>query len=125
MEPQPTPPTPAPSPMYVPPPAPAPPVPPAPIDTPAPPEKMGAGGAIREFFSDVNMLDVVVAAFVVGGLMYMTYYYKYQMNMGKNQFADLSGRVSKLESQAEAAKKKAEANAAGNGKRKRGLIGLS
>lgn len=120
-------PTPSPSPMYTPPPAPTPAPAPSPVPTPAidePPQKMGAGGAIREFLSDINILDVLVAGFVVGGLSYMVYYYKYQMNMGKNLFADLSGRVSKLESMAEAAKRKAEANATGNGRVKKGLVGL-
>lgn len=69
------------------------------------------GGGIKEFFSDINILDVTISAFVVGGIFYAIYYYKYMMMMEKTAYADLSTRVQKLESALAA--QKAELNAAG------------
>lgn len=69
------------------------------------------GGGIKEFFNDINILDVTISAFVVGGILYAVYYYKYMMMLEKSGYADLSTRVQKLESALAA--QKAELNAAG------------
>lgn len=69
------------------------------------------GGGIKEFFSDINILDVTISAFVVGGIFYAIYYYKYMMMLEKTAYADLSTRVQKLESALAA--QKAELNASG------------
>jgi len=119
-------PAPVPSPQYTPPPAPA-----------APTPMMEDGGSvaggesnkIKEFFSDINVLDVAISAFIVGGVLYAIHYYKFMIMMEKSGYSDLSTRVQRLESQLAAAKKAAEVNAAGNAKnpmmrRKRALISL-
>ena len=113
---QPTP-APAPSPMYTPPPAPS-------ASAGPEPTSMGGGGPLREFFSDVNLLDVTIAAFIVGAVLYSIQYHKFMMMLEKTGYADLSTRVQKLESSLEAAKRKAEANASGSMKRKKRLITL-
>lgn len=127
------------SPMYNPPPPPMPPAPApaAPAATPVMAEggTTGSGGGsgftgkVKEFFSDINLLDVAISAFIVGGVLYAVHYYKFMMMMEKTGYADLSTRVQRLESQMAAAKKNAEANAAGNGRmqpmrRKRALVTL-
>ena len=70
------------------------------------------GGGIKEFFSDINILDVTISAFVVGGIFYAIYYYKYMMMLEKTAYADISTRIQKVESALAA--QKAELNAAGN-----------
>jgi|694.fasta_scaffold01175_46 hypothetical protein len=117
---------PATSPIYNPPPAPA---------TSAPMMEDGGsvgsssgGNKFKEFFSDVNILDVVISSFIVGGVLYTIHYYKFMMMMEKTGYADLSSRIQKIESQMAAAKKKAEVNASGNNtpamRRKRALMTL-
>jgi hypothetical protein len=82
------------------------------------------GGGIKEFFNDINILDVTISAFVVGGIFYAIYYYKYMMMLEKTGYADMSTRVQKLESAMAA--QKAELNAAGkmDSMRKRPLMRL-
>jgi len=82
------------------------------------------GGGIKEFFNDINILDVTISAFVVGGILYAVYYYKYMMMLEKSGYADLSTRVQKLESALAA--QKAELNAVGkmDKMRKRPLMRL-
>lgn len=124
----------APSPQYNPP---TPPPAPAPAPVMAEGGELGGSGSsgggfgskIKDFFSDINILDVAVSAFIVGGVLYAVHYYKFMMMMEKSGYADLSSRVQKLESQmAAAAKKSSEMNAAGNGKmpmrKKRALVTL-
>lgn len=116
----------APSPMYTPPP---PPMPPAPTMAeggavePSGGSGGGVGSKIKEFFSDINVLDVAISAFIVGGVLYTVHYFKFMMMMEKTGYADLSSKVQKLETQMAAAKKSAEANATGGGmKKKRALM---
>lgn len=122
-------PAPAPSPQYTPPPTPA----PMPSPIMAEGGDVGGGGSssnpFKEFFSDINVLDVAIAAFIVGGVLYAVNYYKFMIMMEKSGYSDLATRVQRLESQLAAAKKSAEANAAGNGKmpmrnRRRALVTL-
>lgn len=85
------------------------------------------GGGIKEFFSDINILDVTISAFVIGGIFYAIYYYKYMMMLEKTAYADISTRIQKVESAMAA--QKAELNAAGkmnsmSGMRKRPLMRL-
>lgn len=115
---------PAPTPQYTPPPPSTP--------TPIASDAMDNGGGeksnpFREFFSDINVLDVAISAFIVGAVIYSIQYHKLMMMLEKTGYADLSTRVQKLESALESAKRKAELNATGrNGRtsRKRGLITL-
>lgn len=111
-------PQPAPAPM-VPPPAPMaaggqPPMPSAPPAAP-PYEDGGAvvtkGGGIKEWFSDINIVDVTVSAFIVGAVLYTVHYYKFMMMLEKAGYADLNSKISKMQSAMDA--QKAEMNAAG------------
>ena len=112
----------APSPNYIPP---TPPAPSTPMMADGG-ETSGGGGGIKAFFSDVNVVDVTVSAFIVAAVIYSIQYHRYMMMIEKTGYADLSTRVQKLESSIEASKRKAEANAAGNGnmRRKRALMSL-
>lgn len=112
----------APSPNYIPP------TPPSAI---APSMEDGGetskNGGIKAFFSDVNIVDVTVSAFIVAAVIYSIQYHKYMMMIEKTGYADLSSRIQKLESSLEASKRKSEANASGNGnnmRRKRTLMSL-
>lgn len=104
---------PAASPNYTPPPA------------PAPSPSMEEGGAvkssnpIKNFFSDINVVDVTVSAFIVAAVIYSIQYHKFMMMIEKTGYADLSSRLQKLESSMAAAKKTAEANATGGMNRMR------
>jgi hypothetical protein len=69
------------------------------------------GGGIKEWFSDINIVDVTVSAFIVGAVLYTVHYYKFMMMLEKSGYADLSGRIAKLQSGIDA--QKAEMNAAG------------
>lgn len=90
----------------------------------------GSGGSnkFKEFFSDINLLEVAISAFIIGGVLYSIHYFKFMMMLEKTGYADLNTRIQRLESQMSAAKKSAEANATGNGKmgmsKKRALITL-
>jgi hypothetical protein len=113
----------APAPM-APPPAPVGVAPIAPLPVAAPPmapppfEDGGAivkkGGGIKEWFSDINIVDVAVSAVIVGAVLYTVHYYKFMMMLEKSGYSDLNTKVSKLQSAVDA--QKAEMNAAGNGK---------
>jgi hypothetical protein len=69
------------------------------------------GGGIKEWFSDINIVDVTVSAFIVGAVLYTVHYYKFMMMLEKSGYADLSARIAKLQSGIDA--QKAEMNAAG------------
>ena len=89
------------------------------------PSSMAEGGdtaapksPVKDFFSDVDILDVTISAFIVGAVLYSVHYYKFMMMMEKTGYADLNGRMAKLEN-AMAKKAAAEANAAGGGRKQR------
>jgi hypothetical protein len=101
--------------------------PPAPVAAPpiaAPPmaaPSMEDGGAvvskssgIKGWFNDINIVDVAVSAVIVGAVLYTVHYYKFMMMLEKSGYADLSGKVAKLQSAMDA--QKAEMNASGNNK---------
>lgn len=110
----------APSPQYVPP------TPPAPQMAEGGPTDGGRANPFKDFFSDINVVDVAVSALIVAGVIYSIQYHRFMMMIEKAGYADLSSRISKLETEHAAMKRKAsEANAAGNGfRRRRGLITL-
>jgi len=115
---------PAPSPQYTPPPAPM----------PSMAEGGDVGGAparknpFKDFFADVNVVDVAISAFVVGAVIYSIQYHKFMIMMEKTGYADLSTRINRVEKDIATAKRKAasEANASGSMKmrRKRALVTL-
>jgi hypothetical protein len=89
---------------------------PTPMPSAAPTMESGgstSGGGIRGWFGDINILDVTIAAFIVGVGFYGMSWFKFNMMIQKTGYADLSSRVQKLESSA-AKKAAAEANAAGS-----------
>ncbi|MBM3417296.1 MAG: hypothetical protein FJY17_00055 [Bacteroidetes bacterium] len=124
------------------PPAPAaPPAPPAPspqyTPPPAPMPSMAEGGDVgaaparknpfKDFFADVNVVDVAISAFIVGAVIYSIQYHKFMIMMEKTGYADLSTRINRVENDIATAKRKAsEANASGSMKmrRKRALVTL-
>jgi hypothetical protein len=82
-------------------------------------------GVVKDFFSDINIMDVAIAALVTGAIFYTMRYYKYMMMLEKTGYEDLSTRVLKLESAQQAAKSASEANATGsNSNKKRPTIRL-
>jgi hypothetical protein len=81
----------------------------------------------RDFFSDINVMDVAVSALIVAGVIYSIQYHKFMMMLEKSGYTDLSSRLAKVESEIAAAKRKStEANAAGRPgmRRRRGVITL-
>jgi hypothetical protein len=102
---------------------------PPPMTPPATPlmEKGGAtssggfGGAIRNFFEDINIVDVVTSAFIVGGVLYAVHYFKFMMMMEKTGYADLNTRIQKIEA---ANKKQESATANATGNRRRPMFGM-
>lgn len=99
-----------------------PPIPAAPVSTMADGGSVGdgdsGGGGVRGFFKDINILDVAISAFIVGGVIYAMQYYKYMMMLEKSGYTALSERLQKVESSLQAAKKTAEMNASGMQKRR-------
>ena len=75
------------------------------------------GGGIKGWFKDINILDVTISAFIVGGIIYAVQYYRFMMMLEKTGYADLSSRIAKLESAVAA--QKAEMNASGSANRLR------
>ena len=73
---------------------------------------------VKDFFSDVDILDVTISAFIVGAVLYSVHYYKFMMMIEKTGYADLNGRIQKVETTM-AKKAAAEANAAGGGRKQR------
>lgn len=71
-----------------------------------------SGGGIKGWFKDINILDVTISAFIVGGIIYAVQYYRFMMMLEKTGYADVSSRIAKLESAVKA--QKAEMNASGN-----------
>ena len=70
------------------------------------------GGGVKGWFKDINILDVTISAFIVGGIIYAIQYYRFMMMLEKTGYADVSSRIGKLESSMAA--QKAELNASGN-----------
>ena len=103
-----------------------PPIPAAPVSTMADGADVGSGdsggGGVKDFFKDINILDVAISAFIVGGVIYAMQYFKYMMMLEKSGYTDLSERVQKLESSIQAAKKTAEMNASGMQQKRRPVM---
>jgi hypothetical protein len=115
---------PAPSPQYIPPPS----------SMPSMAEGGDVGGAparknpFKDFFTDINVVDVAISAFIVGAVIYSIQYHKFMIMMEKTGYADLSTRINRLENDISTAKRKAatEANASGSMgmRKKRALVTL-
>lgn len=97
---------------------------------PPPPPTMADGGEMdggsdmkksnpfKEFFADLNMVEIGILALGVASFLYAINYYKFEMKMTKTGYADLNGRMTKLES-AEQSRQMKEANANANGMSRR------
>jgi len=74
------------------------------------------GNAFKDFFGDINILDVMLSAFIVGGILYVVYYYRHQMAKDKTMFTDFDTRISTIEKQLK--KVNSELNATGKTKKR-------
>lgn len=89
-----------------------------------PAQPYGIGGQaprvnpVGKFFSDINLVEAGLLALGVATFLYAISYYKHEIQMSKSGYADLSGRMQKMESEM-AAKKAQEAAANANGMAKR------
>ncbi len=70
----------------------------------------------KGFFNDINILDVMLSAFIVGGILYVVYYYRHQMAKDKTIFTDFDTRLSTIEKQVK--KVNSELNATGKSKKR-------
>jgi len=80
----------------------------------------GGGGGIKDFFSDMNLVDIAISAFIVAGVLYSIHYFKFMMMLEKTGYSDLSSRIGKLESAVTA--QQAEMNASGGSNKRRPLM---
>lgn len=80
--------------------------------------QMMRSNPVSKFFSDMNMVEVGLLALGVATFLYAMSYYRHEIQMSKSGFADLSGRMQKLESEM-AARKAQEASANANGMSRR------
>jgi len=79
------------------------------------------GNPIKEFFSDINIVEAGIMALGVAAFLYAIYYYKFEMTMTKTGYADLNGRLQKLEVE-EGRRKTAEMNASGGKMKKKRIL---
>lgn len=76
---------------------------------------------IKEFFSDINFVEAGIMALGVATFLYAIYYYKFEMTMTKTGYADLNGRLQKIELE-EAKRKSSEMNASGGKMKKKRIL---
>jgi hypothetical protein len=76
---------------------------------------------IKDFFSDINIVEAGIMALGVAAFIYAIYYYKFEMTMTKTGYADLNGRLQKLEVE-EGKRKTAEMNASGGKMKKKRIL---
>lgn len=55
------------------------------------------GGPIKEWFEDINILDVSISAFIIASVFYVVNYYKYQMLLEKSTLADLRTKIDNMD----------------------------
>jgi len=72
----------------------------------------GKSNSIKDFFSDINLVEASILALGVATFLYAIYYYKFEMTMAKTSYADLNTRMQRLEL-SESKRKAAEQNANG------------
>jgi hypothetical protein len=60
-------------------------------------EKGGQTNSIKDFFSDINLVEASILALGVATFLYAIYYYKFEMTMTKTGYADLNARLNKVE----------------------------
>jgi hypothetical protein len=86
---------------------------------------MGRANPVAKFFSDINLVEAGLLALGVATFLYAISYYKHEIQMSKSGYADLSGRMQKLESEMAAKKAQemaANANSTARRSRRRMLI---
>jgi len=82
--------------------------------------EMGGGSKsnpIKDFFSDINIVEAGILALGVATFLYAIHYYKFEMQLSKTGYADLNGRMQKLESDMAKKEKEANANAQGGSRK--------
>lgn len=82
--------------------------------------EMGGGNKsnpIKDFLSDINIVEAGLLALGVATFLYAIHYYKFEMQLSKTGYADLHGRMQKLESDMAKKQKEANANAQGSGRK--------
>jgi hypothetical protein len=57
----------------------------------------GKSNSIKDFFSDINLVEASILALGVATFLYAIYYYKFEMTMTKTGYADLNARLNKVE----------------------------
>lgn len=83
---------------------------------------VGRGNPFKDFFNDINILDITISAFIVAGVIYSISYYKFQMLKDQKGYAEISQRIATIESQIK--KVNSELNATGSNKKKKPLVRL-
>jgi hypothetical protein len=76
---------------------------------------------IKDFFSDINFVEAGIMALGVAAFLYAIYYYKFEMTMTKTGYANLNGRLQKIELE-EAKRKSSEMNASGGRMKKKRIL---
>ena len=76
---------------------------------------------IKDFFSDINIVEAGIMALGVATFIYAIYYYKFEMIMTKTGYADLNARLQKIEVE-EGKRKTAEMNASGGKMKKKRIL---
>jgi len=76
---------------------------------------------IKDFFSDINVVEAGIMALGVAAFIYAIYYYKFEMTMTKTGYADLNARLQKIEVE-EGKRKTAEMNASGGKMKKKRML---
>ena len=53
--------------------------------------------SLKEFFSDINLVEAAILGLGVATFLYAIYYYKFEMSMTKTGYAELNARLNKVE----------------------------
>lgn len=52
---------------------------------------------LKDFFSDINLVEAAILGLGVATFLYAIYYYKFEMTMTRTGYADLNARLNKVE----------------------------
>ena len=57
----------------------------------------GKANSLKDFFSDINLVEAAILGLGVATFLYAIYYYKFEMSMTKTGYAELNARLNKVE----------------------------
>ena len=57
----------------------------------------GKSNSLKDFFSDINLVEAAILGLGVATFLYAIYYYKFEMTMTKTGYAELNARLNKVE----------------------------